>query len=131
MFETYEKLPEWVRWLLLIPLFFGIMFAFSLLFHRMSLHLAGIFFYDRIFAPFMGGLLLVYVATRLLPRAKLIIAYLLCFFWVPLVALGILSFANLAPSDGLFTVNDLFQGSSALLGSLVATIQARKKYRWR
>lgn len=92
------------------------------------MHLAGIFFYDRIFAPFMGGFLLVYVATRLLPRAKLIIAYLLCCFWVPLVALGILSTVNITPSDGLFTINDLFQGSSALLGSLIATIQARKKY---
>ncbi len=131
MFESYQKVPEWIRWLLLVPLFFAIMFSFGFIFRMMSVHLAGTFFYDRIFAPLVGGFVLVYVATRLIPRAKLITAFVLCCFWIPLVGLGILSIIEISPSDGGLTTNDLIQGSSALVGSLAAALQAYGKYRKR
>ncbi|SIO26767.1 hypothetical protein [Halodesulfovibrio marinisediminis] len=131
MFDAYERLPEWLRWLLLIPLFFGIMYAFSLIFRLLSIHLAGAFIYDRVFAPLAGGAMLVFVATRLIPRAKLLTAYVLCCFWLPLFTLSTLSVFFNTPTDGNLTRNDLVQGAFALIGSLAATIQAHKKYRKR
>ena len=131
MFESYQKIPEWIRWLLLVPFFFAIMISFGFIFRTMSVHLTGTFFYDRIFAPLIGGFVLVFVATGLIPRAKLITAFVLCFFWIPLVGLGILSVIEIPPSDGGLTTNDLIQGSSALVGSLAAALHAYRKYRKR
>lgn len=128
MFESYEKLPEWIRWILLVPVFFGIMFAFSVIFRMMSTHLAGTIFYNSILAPLIGGAVLVFVATQLIPRAKLITAYALCCFWLPLIVLGIISVIAISPSNGGLTWNDLIKAFSALIGSLIIMLQARRRY---
>ncbi|MEZ0575190.1 hypothetical protein [Halodesulfovibrio aestuarii] len=131
MFSMYEKLPEWLRWILFLPLFFGIMFAFSFIFRMASSNIVGTFFYGRILAPFVGGAALVYFASRLIPRAKIITSYLICSIWIPLVSLGILSFIAVPPNQGGFTQGELIQASCAFIGSLFFTLQAHKKYRKR
>lgn len=119
MFEFYDRLPEWLRWILFLPTLQLLMIISGTILRFINTYMAGSFLFERIFFPMTGSMFLVTVASHIIPRGKNFIAYLLCTPWVGLILLNLFSIFILPSIEGGMTWRELVQCSFGLGGSLI------------
>ena len=75
MLDFYEDLPEWLRWILFLPVSFVVMYLFNVLVHVVNPGWNGSFILEKLFLPFFSGLVVMYLIAALIPRWKMGAAY--------------------------------------------------------
>ena len=119
MFDRYEELPEWLRWVLFLPLFLLTTIILGFILRIVNAEWQGAFLFERVFFPFIGAGTSVFVIMFLIPRAKRVAAYLLLAMWAAFGALAVI--ALFLPSmEGGMTWRELVQCAFGLAGSVVA-----------
>lgn len=118
MFELFERLPEWVRWVLFIPALLTFIIINGLLMRVINYEMSGTFIFEKIFFPALSAMFIVVFASMIIPRGKVLLSYILCFLWALLVLLALFAIFILPPADGALTWRELVQCCFGLVGAV-------------
>lgn len=127
MFDLYEGLPEWVRWVLFLPVFVAITFLFGWFFHIQNFDMADAYLFKYVFAPAVMNFFVVCLFAGLIPRGKIASAYVLCFLYFLMVLLIIGGWFILPQPQGGKLLYEGVQSVCCFLGSIFAVLFIRKK----